>query len=573
MKINGEKNKKEHVITSDLTQDKPLIIQSDKTLLMEVHSPSFEKARDDISPFTELIKSPEHIHTYQITALSLWNALAAQYTVDSVIDKLTVWSKYPVPQSVITFIQDICSRYGALVLNAGEHENQLQLHVAKASIYQEIRADKHLRTLLRPKDGSTFLLSLINRGSVKIALIKRGYPVKDLVPLKDGAHVPASVSDVMSDGNPFIIRDYQKEAVNAFLGKDIRTLGLGYGTIVLPCGSGKTIIGIDAICRLQTHTLIVTTNTAAVHQWIDELLDKTTLNRDDIGEYTGSKKEIRAVTVCTYQILTWRASKEEPFRHFTLFTQHDWGLIIYDEVHLLPAPVFKVTAEIQATRRLGMTATLIREDNREDEVFALIGPKRYDVPWKVLEQKGWIAEAVCTEIRIPLPREMEIPYAVAGRREKFSIASKNPRKKAIVHELISNHPEDNILVIGQYLDQLKEIAAELKVPLITGSTPNRKREELYNDFRNGTIRILAVSKVANFAIDLPDASMGIQISGTFGSRQEEAQRLGRLLRPKKRNALLFSLVTQYTSEESFAANRQKFLTEQGYTYHLEIWDE
>lgn len=549
----------------------PLIVQSDKTLLLEIHNPSASLARDDIAAFTELVKSPEHIHTYQITALSLWNAVAAGYTHDVIMENLYKWSKYDVPDAINIFIKDICSRYGALKLLAYD-DTDLLLKVEKDSIYREISANKFLSTMLTPYESDTFKLSLFDRGNIKISLIKLGYPVEDLIPLKQGDSLPLSLRKKTRTGESLEIRDYQNEAVNSFLGSNIYIPGLGYGTIVLPCGSGKTIIGIEAMRRLQTKTLIITTNTAAVHQWIDELQDKTDISKDDIGEYTGSKKELKPVTVCTYQILTWRASKEDPFIHFSIFSKNNWGLIIYDEVHLLPAPVFKITAEIQSSKRLGMTATLVREDNREDEVFALIGPKRYDVPWKVLEHKGWIAKAVCTEIRIPLPQNLEIPYAVANKREKFKIASKNPQKNHIVHELIKNHREDHILIIGHYLDQLRGIAKELNIPIITGSTKNSLREDLYRKFRNGTIRILAVSKVANFAIDLPDASMAIQISGTFGSRQEEAQRLGRLLRPKKRNALMFTLVSQYSSEEEFAANRQKFLTEQGYTYHLEIWE-
>jgi len=342
---------------------------------------------------------------------------------------------------------------------------------------------------------------------------------------------------------------------------------------VLPCGAGKTIVGMAVMDRLKTSTLILSTNIAAVHQWMDELLDKSNITREDIGEYTGDLKEIRPITVSTYQILTWRSSKEEDFPHFALFRRKNWGLIIYDEVHLLPAPVFRVTAEIQAIRRLGLTATLVREDNREDDVFSLVGPKRYDVPWKEMEIKGWIAEANCYEIRVGLPSNMKIHYAVADNREKFRIASENPLKIEITRQIIKNHREDSIIIIGQYLSQLKTIASEFRIPLITGNTPNPERELIYNEFRKGGVKVIVVSKVANFAIDLPDASVAIQVSGTFGSRQEEAQRLGRILRPKRKNSYFFSIVSRYTVEEGFAANRQKFLTEQGYKYHIEIWDK
>ncbi len=554
-------------------QELPLIVQSDRTLLLEVHSPSFNEARDAVAPFAELIKSPEHFHTYRITPLSLWNAVAIGFSAEKIRRLLDTWSKYPVPASIHFFIDDFSSRYGLLKLLPTENPEFLLLSCESERIYKELQYHRSLQKILSPAGGRTFSLSLFNRGTVKILLIKLGYPVEDLIPLKRGDELSFSMRKTSLSGKQFSFRDYQEEAVSAFLGSRCPSPGLGYGTVVMPCGSGKTIIGMGVLHRLQQQTLIITTNTAAVHQWMDELLDKTTLTADDIGEYTGSRKEIKGVTVCTYQILTWRPDKESSFPHFTLFQQNNWGLIIYDEVHLLPAPVFKITAEIQATMRIGMTATLVREDNREDEVFSLIGPKRYDIPWKDLEAKGWIAEAVCTEIRIALPEELEIPYAVGGKAEKFRIASENPKKIDIITQIIENNPEDHILVIGQYIRQLQEIAKVLDAPIITGSLVNSKREELYNRFRAGEIRVLVVSKVANFAIDLPDASLAIQVSGTFGSRQEEAQRLGRILRPKKRNAHFYNLVTRHTSEEQFAAHRQHFLTEQGYAYQLEIWDE
>ncbi|NNM53925.1 MAG: DEAD/DEAH box helicase, partial [Spirochaetales bacterium] len=349
--------------------------------------------------------------------------------------------------------------------------------------------------------------------------------------------------------------------------------GLGYGTIVLPCGSGKTVVGLEAMAQLKTRTLVLTTNVAAVHQWRDELLEKTTLRPEQIGEYTGDRKVVSDVTVATYQVLIWRENKQAEYPHFSIFREHAWGLIIYDEVHLLPAPVFRVTAELQAVRRLGLTATLVREDGAEADVFSLVGPKRFDVPWKVLEARGWIAKAFCTEIRVELPVHLQIPYAVASSREKFRLASENPLKLEIVRELIANHREDAILVIGQYLDQLKGLARSLNAPLITGSLPNAKREQLYQEFREGKIRVLVVSKVANFAINLPDASMAIQVSGSFGSRQEEAQRLGRILRPKQRNAWFYTIISRSTVEEDFSAHRQKFLTEQGYKYTIDLWNE
>jgi len=396
-----------------------------------------------------------------------------------------------------------------------------------------------------------------------------GYPVQDLAPLKAGDPLEVSLRSQTLGGDTMLVRGYQLEAVAGLLGRG--QPGTGFGTIVMPCGSGKTVVGLEILSRLKTNTLILTTNVAAVHQWIDELLDKTSLTAEEIGEYTGDKKVIRPVTVATYQVLVWREDREAEFPHFRLFRERNWGLIIYDEVHLLPAPVFRVTAELQALRRVGLTATLVREDGAEGDVFSLVGPKRFDVPWKELEAKGWIATAVCTEIRLDLPEHQRIPYAVAAKREKFRIASENPLKEEVVRQLIENHREDAILVIGQYIDQLERLSRILKAPLITGSTPNAQREVLYQQFRSGAMRVLVVSKVANFAINLPDASMAIQVSGSFGSRQEEAQRLGRILRPKERNAYFYTLVSRATNEEEFSAHRQKFLTEQGYKYSIEVW--
>ena len=394
-------------------------------------------------------------------------------------------------------------------------------------------------------------------------------PVDDQVTLNRGESLHITFREVSKGGIPFILRDYQRLAAYSVLGDG--GPGSGYGTIVLPCGSGKTIVGMEIMSRLSTRTLILTTNIAAIHQWMAEIVDKLDVDENLIGEYSGKHKEIKPITVATYQVLTWRPDKEGDFPHMRLLREGNWGLIIYDEVHMLPAPVFKITAELQAIYRVGLTATLIREDNREGEVFSLVGPKRYDVPWSELESQGWIAEAICTEIRVPLPEDLEIPYAIGTKREKYRIASENRLKIEIVKELIANHSEDFILVIGQYLDQLKVIAQELNAPLITGALPTEKREELYNSFRGGEIKLLVVSKVANFAIDLPDASVAIQVSGTFGSRQEEAQRLGRILRPKQKSSYFYTLVTRYSSEEDFSANRQKFLTEQGYSYRVEVW--
>jgi len=548
---------------------KPLIIQSDSSLLADTHDPGFEEVRSKVSAFAELEKSPEHIHTYRISPLSLWNASSAGISSTHIIEVLQGYSRYPIPENVIYTIKDITSRFGKILLEPAQNGDHLFLSVAEETIRREILADKKLQRLVDPVDGG-FKISLFNRGTVKQELLRIGYPVKDVAPLKDGEHFPLSLKAETGSGEPLVIRDYQRDAVNAFVGD--KEPGTGFGTIVLPCGSGKTIIGIAALAELKVNTLIVTTNVASVHQWKREILDKTDITIEDIGEYTGEEKKIRPVTIATYQVLVWRENRDADFPHFTLFRKREWGFIIYDEVHLLPAPVFRVTAELQAIRRLGLTATLVREDNREEDVFSLVGPKRYDFPWRDLESMGWIAQAECVEIRVELEKSLKIPYAGADKRGKFRIASTNPNKKAVVYDLVQKNPSDYILVIGQYLDQLKEIARELGAPIITGKTPNREREQLYTDFRKKKLRVIVTSKVANFAIDLPDASMAIQVSGTFGSRQEEAQRLGRILRPKERCARFYTLVTRYTTEETFSSNRQKFLTEQGYRYKIESWD-
>jgi len=558
--------------------DNPLIVQSDRTLLLDVHAEKAEQARAAIIPFAELEKSPEHIHTYRITPLSLWNAASAGFSPDDIAKALAEYSRYSVPSGIVESFSDTMSRYGKIRMTAAPeaaaNNDMLFLEIADKAVLAEIEAVKSLDKYLM-KTGNGFLLRLVDRGTVKQGLIRHGWPVRDEAPLVSGDSLEITLRGKCLSGKPFTPRDYQIEAAQSVLG-DGRP-GTGYGVVALPCGSGKTIVGMVIMSLLKTNTLILTTNVAAVHQWIEELIDKTEISREQIAEYSGDSKSVAPVTIATYQIITWRPDRDSDFPHFRLFREQHWGLIIYDEVHLLPAPVFRVTAELQAVRRLGLTATLIREDGAEDAVFSLVGPKRYDVPWKELEGKGWIAEAICTEIRIDLPEDLKIPYAVASQREKYRVASENPLKEEIVTQLIENHRDDQILVIGQYLSQLDSLAKLLKVPLITGKTPNAERERIYNDFKLGEIRIIVVSKVANFAIDLPDASMAIQVSGSFGSRQEEAQRLGRILRPKDKNtkhhnALFFTLVSRYTVEEDFAANRHKFLAEQGYKYSIQHWN-
>ncbi len=566
-----------YTIGSMSHDSRPLIVQGDGSLLLDVHNDSFEKSRGEISAYAELEKSPEHIHTYRITPLSLWNAAGAGWESSEVEKSLSRWSRYPVPENIISQIRDILSRWGNLRLVNLENENPsgdsdswLRLEIDDTAVWEELKARKALSKWLVPS-GNGFLVRLVDRGTIKAELIRIGFPIVDLAPLKDGDPLEIKLREVSLDGKPFTIRDYQASAIDSFVGTG--EPGTGFGTVVMPCGSGKTVVGIGTMAAMSTHTLILTTNVAAVHQWRNELLDKTFLESEQIAEYTGDRKEVAPVTVATYQILTWRKNKISPFPHFDLFRKHSWGLIIYDEVHLLPAPVFRVTAEIQSVRRIGLTATLIREDGAERDVFSLVGPKRFDIPWKELEALGWIAEARCREIRINMPKESRIPYAIAEKRRKIRLAAENPRKIEIALQLVKNRHEDQILVIGQYISQLEEIAGRLKVPIITGKTPNDERDRIYNAFREGRERVIVVSKVANFAIDLPDASVAIQLSGSFGSRQEEAQRLGRILRPKDRNSWFYSLVSRGTVEEDFAVNRQRFLTEQGYRYTIDIWED
>lgn len=571
--------------------DNPLIVQSNRTLLLDVHAPLSEECRNALIPFAELVSSPEHLHTYQITPLSLWNAAGAGFSGEDAVAVLEKYSRYDIPQSVIMWIKESAGRFGKLRLvpapseknfQTGEDEEFLYLVSESPYVYKEIEANPAAKKMLVPceyiapenalKNVSQnemrycFKLLLTDRGTIKQNLLKLGWPVKDDVPLVDGEPLEFSLRKTTLSGKEFEIRRYQSEAAQSIVGD--RGPGTGFGTIVLPCGAGKTIVGITIMDMLRTNTLIVTTNISAVHQWISELLDKTTLTKEQISEYTGESKTICPVTVATYQILTWRPEKTGPYPHFSLFRKKGWGLVIYDEVHMLPAPVFRVAAELQAVRRVGLTATLVREDGCEGHVFSLVGPKRYDVPWKELERDKWIASAECVEVRLDLDSSKEIEYAVAGSRIKHRIASENPVKTEVVRELVTKYSEDKILVIGQYIDQLQKLSQELNAPIITGKTPNAERDRIYSEFRNGTIRVLVVSKVANFAIDLPDASIAIQVSGTFGSRQEEAQRLGRILRPKERTSRFFTLITRNTVEEDFGSNRQKFLAEQGYSYRI-----
>lgn len=574
-----------------MNYENPLIVQGDRSLLLDVHAPLAEECRNALIPFAELEKSPEHLHTYRLTPLSLWNAASAGFSADDAAAVLQKYARYDVPQSVVAWLKETASRFGKIKLIEGPDievpvkegsdkkilEHHLYLVAESLPIFKEIAANHSVKKLLTATlDGDStapqfsFLLKLTDRGTIKQLLLQAGWPVKDEVALIDGEPLDVSLRKTTAAGHPLEIREYQKGAARALVGD--KGPGTGFGTIVLPCGAGKTIVGMTIMDLLKTSTLIITTNISAVHQWIDELLDKTNLTRDQIAEYSGESKTIKQVTVATYQVLTWRPDKEGPYPHFSIFHERPWGLIIYDEVHMLPAPVFRVVADLQAVRRVGLTATLVREDGCEGYVFSLVGPKRYDVPWKELERDQWIATAECIEVRIDLPAYKEIDYAVATVREKHKIASMNPDKLPVVRKIIDQHPDDKILVIGQYLQQLDEIVEMLGCPIITGKTPTAERDKIYQEFREGKIRVLVVSKVANFAIDLPDASLAIQVSGTFGSRQEEAQRLGRILRPKERKSRFFTLITRSTVEEEFGSNRQKFLAEQGYEYKIVRYD-
>ena len=549
--------------------EQPLIVQADRSLLLEVDNPRFEACRDRLAAFAELRKSPEHIHTYGITPLSLWNACAAGLTVDRAIATLEEFSKYELPSNVLADIRDLMGRYGRLrLLSQGD---RLVLEADEPDLLRQLLRNPRVATHLREDGADDRALVLPgDRGRLKQALLRAGLPVEDLAGYTHGAPLSLDLRTVATDGVPFALRDYQRAAVDAFwAGGGAQG---GSGVLVLPCGAGKTLIGLGAMARASCHTLILCTSITAIRQWQRELLARTTADLSTIGEYTGDRKEVRPITLATYQVLTARKRGErDVYPHLDLFTRQDWGLIVYDEVHLLPAPVFRITAEIQSRRRLGLTATLIREDGCEEDVFSLIGPKKFDAPWKDLESQGWIAPAVCTEVRVPMPRERRFEYASAEKRQQYRIAATNPVKLLAMQAILERHRNDRVLVIGQYLDQLDEVAATLRAPLLTGKTPNREREKLYGAFRRGEIGTLVVSKVANFSIDLPDANVAIELSGTFGSRQEEAQRLGRILRPKSDGgqAFFYAVVSHETVDQTYADHRQLFLTEQGYRYEIE----
>ena len=536
--------------------DGPLIVQSDKTLLLEVDHALAADCRRAIAPFAELERAPEHIHTYRLTPLGLWNARAAGHDAEQVIDTLIRYSRYAVPHAMLVDVAETMSRYGRLQVN-NHPVHGLVLQALDEPVLEEVLRSKKVAPLLGARvDGTTVIVHPSERGHLKQALVKLGWPAEDVAGYVDGERHAIGLAAELWQPRP-----YQTEAAEGFWHG-------GSGVVVLPCGAGKTIVGALAMALAQATTLILVTNTVAARQWREELLRRTTLTSDEIGEYSGAKKEIRPVTIATYQVMTTK--RQGIYPHLEVFDSRDWGLIIYDEVHLLPAPIFRFTADIQSRRRLGLTATLVREDGHESDVFSLIGPKRYDAPWKDIENQGYIAPANCVEVRVTLPDSDRMTYAMAEPEDRYRLASSAPQKITLVEELVAKHPADQVLVIGQYLDQLAELGEHLDAPVITGASSVKERERLFSDFREGRIRVLVVSKVANFSVDLPEASVAIQVSGTFGSRQEEAQRLGRILRPKAdgRTAHFYSIVTRDTVDADFAQHRQRFLAEQGYAYRI-----
>ncbi len=536
--------------------DGPLIVQSDKTLLLEVDHDQAEACRREIAPFAELERSPEHVHTYRLTPLGLWNARAAGHDAEQVVDTLLTYSRYPVPHALLVDVAETMARYGRLRLES-DPVHGLVLHTTDRPVLEEVLRSKRVRPLVGIRlDDDSVAVHPSQRGTLKQALVKLGWPAEDLAGYVDGEAHPIELVQ-----NGWSLRQYQREAAEGFWHG-------GSGVVVLPCGAGKTLVGTAAMAQAKATTLILVTNTVAARQWRDELLKRTSLTDEEIGEYSGAKKEIRPVTVATYQVMTTR--RKGVYTHLELLDARDWGLIIYDEVHLLPAPIFRMTADLQARRRLGLTATLVREDGREDDVFTLIGPKRYDAPWKEIENQGWIAPADCVEVRVTLAEAERLAYAVAEPDERYRLCSTSDTKTRVVERLVARHAGEPTLVIGQYIDQLDDLGERLDAPVVKGQTTVRERQRLYEAFRTGELPVLVVSKVANFSIDLPEASVAIQVSGTFGSRQEEAQRLGRILRPKAdgRTARFYTIVARDTVDQEFAQHRQRFLAEQGYAYRI-----
>ncbi len=536
--------------------DGPLIVQSDKSLLLEAEHPDADQCRLAIAPFAELERAPEHIHTYRLTPLGLWNARAAGHDAESVVNALLTYARYPVPHSLLLDLTETMDRYGRLRLEK-HPAHGLVLHAGDRAVLTEVSRSKKLTGMLGARvDDDTMVVHASERGRLKQALLKLGWPAEDHAGYVDGEAHPI---DLDEDG--WQLRPYQKEAVEAFWSG-------GSGVVVLPCGAGKTLVGAAAMAQARATTLILATNTVSVHQWRQELLARTNLTESQIGEYSGERKEIRPVTIATYQVLTSRAKGQ--FRHLDVFGARDWGLVIYDEVHLLPAPIFRFSADLQARRRLGLTATLVREDGCEADVFSLIGPKRYDAPWRDVEAQGWIAPATCIEVRVTLSDSERMDYALSEESERYRAAATSASKLGAIDEIVRRHSDDQVLIIGSYLDQLEDLSQHLEAPVIQGSTRTKRREELFEAFRSGKLRTLIMSRVGNFSVDLPQAGVAIQVSGTFGSRQEEAQRLGRVLRPKSdgRPSFFYTVVSRDTVDTEYAAHRQRFLAEQGYAYRI-----
>ena len=538
----------------------PVIVQGDGKVLLETQHARFDEVRDFLASFAELESSPDLLHTYRITPLSLWNAASSGLSRDHIVD---------IPAEVLSTIDDTITRYGLVKLERHPDDPAYLRVTFDTLLVEKLARRTDAASELVERDGKRhWRIEAGMRGLFKQRMLQENWPIEDLAGFAQGEPLPMTLRETMrGNGKPFAPHHYQVEAVERWF-MEGQPAG-GHGVVVLPCGAGKTIVSMVAMATVQQHALILCNNQSAVDQWVRELLDKTSLTEKEVGTYTGQSKSIRPVTVCTYQVLTYRRTKNADYEHMHLFRDHAWGLLIYDEVHLLPAPVFGATAELQGCRRLGVTATLIREDGREGDVFSLVGPKRYDLPWQLLERQGFVAEAHCTEIRIPFTGADREIYETADANRKFRMASENPLKIQVVEELCRKHADDNVLIIGTYLEQLEQLSRDLAAPLITGSTPHREREKLFKAFRSGDSKVLVVSKVANFAIDLPDANVAIQVSGSFGSRQEEAQRLGRILRPKDAPASFYTVVTGDSKEQEFAMKRQLFLTEQGYRYAIE----
>jgi DNA excision repair protein ERCC-3 len=549
-----------------VSSESAAIVQGDRSVLVEVDHPGYERARDVLVRCAEIEKSPEHVHTYRLSDLALWNAAAAGVTAEEILAGLRSVSRFALPGHVEHEIRERVGRHGTVVLaDVPEDPTRLRLSVTEALLFERLQRDKTTAPFLDLFLGNdrSFLLRREYRGVVKQAIMKLGWPVLDTAGLTPGA--PLSIEERRDVFTPY---PYQVRAVQAFVDSG------GHGVVVLPCGAGKTVIGLMAAARLGVRTLVITSSREACAQWRRELVSKSTLTKDQVALYDVTSKSVAPVTITTYSMLGRKGgSGPTSHTHFDRLAEEPWGLLIYDEVHLLPAPVFRLAAELQSRRRLGLTATLIREDGRAPDVFALIGPKRYDVPWRELEASGHVAAATCFETRLPLPNELHTAYATASAREQPRIAGENPLKLRLLGRIAERHSGDRVLVMGSYLDPLAAAGRLLDAPVITGETPHRDREKHYEAFRRGAIRRLVLSRVGNFAIDLPDANVLVQLSGTMGSRQEEAQRLGRVLRPKPGGASFYTLVTRDTIEQEHALHRQLFLTEQGYRYYIDEVEE